>query len=275
LPTECKYSVLYNNTKINGRNNQKYQIDKEENPRNWLHPADIVSVNNTKDDGEEQLWHIFTDGSKSEQGVGSGLAVFTGRVLTEQLKFKLDNKRSNTQAEQLAIVKALEVIEMQQVNHDEHRTAVIHRDSKINLDSIRSAKHHNHIIEEIRKKEVTLYKKNWNIEFKWAKAHAGIYGNEIVDRLAKEATLNYHLTYSRISKSAIKKDNRKESIRKWQSQWEETTKGAITKEIFPSVEIILAVNPNLSPNVTTIVTCHGNIRCYLHRLKIMGSPECP
>ena len=81
--------------------------------------------------------------------------------------------------------------------------------------------------------------------------------------------------HSRIPKSAIIKDNQKESIRKWQRQWEETTKGAITKEFFPSVESRLAVNLKLSPNVTTIMTGHGNIRSYLHRLKIIGSPECP
>jgi hypothetical protein len=57
--------TLYNMT--TGRKNQEYHIDKAENPRNWLHPADKVSVNNTKDNGEDQLWHIFTDGSKSEQ----------------------------------------------------------------------------------------------------------------------------------------------------------------------------------------------------------------
>jgi len=73
----------------------------------------------------------------------------------------------------------------------------------------------------------------------------------------------------------IYKDTRKESIRRWRSQWKETTKGAITKEFFPSVEIRLAVNLNLSPNVTTIIIGHGNIRSYLHRLKIIGSPECP
>jgi ribonuclease HI len=50
---------------------------------------------------------------------------------------------------------------------------------------------------------VTLNKKNWKIEFKWVKAHAGIYGNEIADRLAKEATQNYYVTYSRIPKSTI------------------------------------------------------------------------
>ena len=32
---------------------------------------------------------------------------------------------------------------------------------------------------------------------------------------------------------------------------------------------------NLSPNVTAILTGHGNIRSYLHRLKVIGSPECP
>jgi len=101
-----------------GRSAQKYQIDKAENPRNWLHPANIVSVNDTKDEGEEHWWNIFTDGSKSEQGVGSGIATFTGKVFAEQLKFKLDDRCSNNQAEQLAIVKALEVIEMQQVKNN-------------------------------------------------------------------------------------------------------------------------------------------------------------
>ena len=55
--------------------------------------------------------------------MGSGVAVFTGKVLTKQLKFKLDNRCSNNQAEKLAIIKALEVIESQQENQKEH----IHR----------------------------------------------------------------------------------------------------------------------------------------------------
>jgi len=33
------------------------------------------------------------------------------------------------------------------------------------------------------------------------------------------------------------------------------------------------VNLNLSPNVTSIMTGHGNIRSYLHRLKFIESPE--
>jgi hypothetical protein len=101
--------TLYNTT--TGRKNQEYQIDRAENPRNWIHPANTVSVNDTEDDGEDHLWRIYTDGSRSEQGVGSGVAVFTGKVLREQIKFKLDKRCSNNQAEQLDIVKALGVIE--------------------------------------------------------------------------------------------------------------------------------------------------------------------
>ena len=40
------------------------------------------------------------------------MAVFAGNELAAQLKFKLDKKCSNNQAEQLAIVKALEAIEI-------------------------------------------------------------------------------------------------------------------------------------------------------------------
>jgi ribonuclease HI len=97
------------------------------------------------------------------------------------------------------------------------------------MDSIRSAKNHNYLVEEIKKKAANLNKKNWRIEFKWVKAHVGIYGNEIADRLAKEATKNSHGIYSRLPKCAVKRNNRQQSIRKWQRRWEETTKGAITK----------------------------------------------
>jgi hypothetical protein len=133
----------------------------------------------------------------------------------------------------------------------------------------------NHLVEELRKRAVTLNKKNWKIEFKCVKAHVGIFGNEIADRLAKEATQNCDVTCRKIPKSAIKSDIQKEGIRKWQHQWEETTKGAINKELFLSVERRITVILNLCPKVTTIMTGHGNIRSYLHRLKIVGSPECP
>ena len=72
--------------------------------------------------------------------MGSGIAIFAGMVLTEQLKFNLGYRRSINQGEHLDILKALEVIRTELVNHNEHSSAGIYTDSKIILDSTRSAK---------------------------------------------------------------------------------------------------------------------------------------
>jgi ribonuclease HI len=48
---------------------------------------------------KEQTIRIYIDGSKNEQGVGSGVAIFVGKELKAQLKLKLDNRCSNNQDE--------------------------------------------------------------------------------------------------------------------------------------------------------------------------------
>jgi ribonuclease HI len=108
--------------------------------------------------------NVFSNSKNTIQYTGVTVHVFTGKVLSEQLKFKLDNRCSNSQAEQLAIVKVLEVKETQQVNNNEHGTAVIYTDSKVRLDSIMSANNHSQLVAEIRKRTVTLNKGNWKIE---------------------------------------------------------------------------------------------------------------
>ena len=51
---------------------------------------------------------------------------------------------------------------MQRVNQNEHRAAVIFTDSKITLDSIRSTKKHNNLVQDIRKRAVNLTKNREN-----------------------------------------------------------------------------------------------------------------
>jgi hypothetical protein len=64
------------------------------------------------------------------------------------------------------------------------------------------------------------------------------------------------------------------SVETWQREWDLTTNGEITKEYFPVVAESLSLNINITPNLTTIVTDHGNIRSYLHRFKIIDTPTC-
>jgi hypothetical protein len=53
-----------------------------------------------------------------------------------------------------------------------------------------------------------------------------------------------------------------------------TTKRQITKEYFPIVADRLNIKINITYNYTTMVTGHGNIRSYLHRFKILDTPNC-
>jgi hypothetical protein len=64
------------------------------------------------------------------------------------------------------------------------------------------------------------------------------------------------------------------SINTWQQQWDLTTKGAITKEYFPVVNERLKMNIKSTPNLTTMIKVHGDIRSYLHRFRIINSPTC-
>jgi hypothetical protein len=56
----------------------------------------------------EYVIKVFPDGSRSEYEIGSGIAIFIDKHLTFQLKYKLAERCSNNQAEQLAIAKVLE-----------------------------------------------------------------------------------------------------------------------------------------------------------------------
>jgi ribonuclease HI len=98
------------------------------------------------------------------------------------------------------------------------KTIIILTESRITLDSLKNNKNRNHLIEEIRKKIITLEKENWNIEYIWEKAHAGHYGNELADKLAKEATRNSDIRYNKFPKSEIEHQEREKSTEKWQQQ---------------------------------------------------------
>ena len=50
---------------------------------------------------------------------------------------------------------------------------------------------------------------------------------------------------------------------KWQTEWDRTIKGLTTKLCFPKVADRLKLKINVTPNLTMMVTGHGNIKSYL------------
>jgi len=119
---------------------------------------------------------------------------------------------------------------------------------------------------------------NWLIHFGWAKAHNGIEGNELVDKLAKAAAEDdgeLNIVYNRIPITTIATELKKEGLTKWHRQWESTDKGALCRSFFPTAEQTLKLKIPITSEFTAIVSGHGKTKSYLHRFKLIDNPMCP
>jgi len=147
---------------------------------------------------------------------------------------RLADECSSNQAEQLAIVKALE--KQRDFRHLQglQRSAAVYTDSKITLDAIANPRNHQHLVEQIREEVRRLEKDNWSIHLTWVKAHNDNLGNEIADQLAKKAASRRYgeTAYSRIPKSAVIKKIKEKGELHWQQEWNVSTKGQTTKSFF-------------------------------------------
>jgi ribonuclease HI len=198
--------------------------------RKWSHPTKAIEIKD-KCERRNYMIEVYTYGSKSACGRGSGIAIFIHRHLIFQLKYKLAERCSNNQAEQLAIAKSLEKI--QDLNHlqGNHRSVAVHTDSRITLDALANPRNHQSLVEQIRDEIRRLENDNWTIHFTWVKFHNDNRGNELADQLAKEAASSNvaETDYNKIPKSAVARELKEAGELEWQSEWDASTKGEITK----------------------------------------------
>ena len=138
-----------------------------------------------KDTDDQTKTNVYTDGSKSEQGVGAGIAITRPGTPTIKLMYRMDPKCTNNQAEAYAILKALEYIQNTQTNEDD-KAVTVHSDSMTTLVT-NQYRHTQFLTEEIKQRVHEMENREWKIWFRWVKAHAGTSGNELADKLAKEA----------------------------------------------------------------------------------------
>jgi hypothetical protein len=78
---------------ITHRNELDGLYDAPKNYKEWPHPAEAIEPKNKRDD-TNYVTEIYTDDSKNEKGVGSGIAIFIDGNLTFQLRYKLADKCS-------------------------------------------------------------------------------------------------------------------------------------------------------------------------------------
>jgi hypothetical protein len=107
---------------------EDYLYDREMDIKNWIHPAKHITVIEGQADSTHYI-QAYTDGNKKEEGVGSGIAAFAGGNLKTTLRYRLNEWCTNNQAEQMAILKALEYTQL----YKEEKTALVYTDSRITL----------------------------------------------------------------------------------------------------------------------------------------------
>ena len=61
------------------------QFDREMEVKHWTHPVNCVKITEGQEDSKHAT-HVYTDGSKSEHRVGSGIAIFTDSNIIDMKK---------------------------------------------------------------------------------------------------------------------------------------------------------------------------------------------
>jgi hypothetical protein len=62
---------------------------------------------------------------------------------------------------------------------------------------------------------------------------------------------------------------------KWQTDWDNHIKAAITEQFFPNVRDGFKMNISINPNITGMVTGHGRIRAHRYRFRLIDHATCP
>ena len=178
------------------RTKEEPPLDLDTSITHWLHPAFSISLLKEGNDEDSDLEN-FTDGSKTKQGVGAGVAIYTRGTLTWSLKFRLHDKCTNNQAEQMAILKSL--LHMTK-EHSPNKIVTIYTDRQTTLDSPMNSKIHTSLIDKIRLQVDRLEQTAWTIRFSWVRAHVGSRATNsptpLLKKLQQTRTSQYAMTRS-------------------------------------------------------------------------------
>ena len=197
--------------------------------RNWT----SLNIKISKGDSLAPIWTdivVYTDGSKTSDGVGAGAVVKIGSSFF-RFHCRLPNGSTVYQAEMEALFQAgLFLLKMNLTGKSIH----VFSDSQASLMALNSDKLKSTQIVRTLETWDSLSKAN-KVTLEWVRAHVGTPGNEEADRLAKLGTTALDLQVDVLpSRAQTKMLIRSHFAQKWTTRWTTCKKYLHTKAWFPT-----------------------------------------
>lgn len=215
---------------------------------------------------------IFTDASKESMTCGIGIFVET---INMKVFYRLEWNTSITSAELQALKVAMDIIEVNQLNH-----YVVFTDSMtachMLAEAIDNKKAETLLVEIIKAAQ------KWKTTFQWIPSHVGISGNEMADKLARSglqhtATVLSHNLFLK-DVFGILKIQMEQQTASWYTTYSEE-KGKDFYDIQPNIlEKPWFIGKDLRGRdirlLNRLLTGHNYAKFWLARMKVVESPEC-
>ncbi|CAN0592004.1 unnamed protein product [Ectocarpus sp. 12 AP-2014] len=191
-----------------------------------------------------------------ENRTGCAFVVFQDREVQHRNKSRLADGCTVFQAELLAIKHAVSWASF----NCSGQSVAIFSDSRSSLEVLQNRTSYNSLASDTRK---LLDDFSGHICLVWTRAHVGTVGNEVADQLAKEATREVLVEYSKFPMSFAIRILRQQVIAKWNQRWRLTENGSTTKVFFPTVGSRQRWKVTPGFQCTQVLTGHGCFNAYL------------
>ena len=226
----------------------------------------------------------FTDGSclTNPGPCGAGAVIYHPEGHFDSIKRPVASHGSILLGELVAILSVMEHIltNSHQIDQEEIR---IFCDSQTAVGMLTlnwTSNHYQDVIKRIKEAMSTLKFRGWKIEIVWTPGHSEVEGNEVADRLAKEAAVeakDLEEETSVVTVQDIKRHARASIRRKWQQRWDISEFG----RDFYLCKPFLVSNPRLDfPNtrmfkqILQLRTGYSMLNDYRHKLGQCESGLC-
>ena len=249
------------------------QLPIQQGALNGRHPAlTTLGFVNFGPSNDSMNYSIYTDGSKSDEGVGSAFVVYQQSTEIHHRIFRLPVYCSVFQAELLALKKALEHL----LDSRPMMPVQIFSDSLSSLMAIQDRNSDTQLVSQIQELLMQLRYLAMSVTIYWVKAHVGVAGNERADQLAKSSRSYEAEPIELCAPLSFAKRNLRVALRiKWNDDWRTSQNGSWTRQIFDTVENRRKVGDiPLNFVLTQFLSGHGKFGSYLHRFTLRDNPHC-